>query len=386
MAGKTRKGSVKIIETEENVSHEDIVLQSSFSAQMQLLTKSVDNMNKSVDSLHTEIRELRADVDKMKDLPQSVDFAHKEILEVKSRLETVEHTVREVKNDYHAISTDLVLCKKKNIEMHEKLLQMDSYIRRENLKVSGIDEDKNESRSSTLKKIRDFLVNSLDISDGASIPIQRCHRIGAKLPNKPRDIFIRFLNYGDREEIWSKRKLLKGSGFFLKEDFPVEIDQRRAKLYPIAKAAWRNNKKALLVRDRLVMEGKWYDVNSLDKLPVNLQPASLASRVTDAAILFHGKDYYLSNFYCAPFTLDGKKFNSSEQYYQYTRAKHCSDDETAAEILATGNPVEQMKLGRKISATADQWNDMLAENIMETGIRAKFQQNKDLLDKLLQYR
>ena len=87
MAGKTRKGSVKIIETEENISHEDIVLQSSFSPQMQLLTKSVDNMNKSVHSLHTEIRELLADVDKMKDLPQSVDFAHKEILEIKSRLE-----------------------------------------------------------------------------------------------------------------------------------------------------------------------------------------------------------------------------------------------------------------------------------------------------------
>ena len=101
--------------------------------------------------------------------------------------------MREVKNDYHAISADLVLCKKKNIEMHEKLLQMDLYIQRENLKVSGIDEDKNESRSSTHKKIRAFLVNSLDMSDGASIPIQRCHRIGAKLPNKPRDIIIRFL-------------------------------------------------------------------------------------------------------------------------------------------------------------------------------------------------
>ena len=45
----------------------------------------------------------------------------------------------------------LLLCQKENSEMHEKLLHLDSYIRRENLKFAGIKEEKRNRRFS-LKK------------------------------------------------------------------------------------------------------------------------------------------------------------------------------------------------------------------------------------------
>ena len=34
-------------------------------------------------------------------------------------------------------------------------------------------------------------------------------------------------------------------------------------------------------------------INTLEKLPDNLQPANLSTKIMDSAVLFHGKDSYL---------------------------------------------------------------------------------------------
>ena len=77
------------------------------------------------------------------------------------------------------------------------------------------------------------------------------------------------------------------------------------------------------------------------------------------------KTLILSNFYSAPFELDGIKFSCSEQYYQYSKAKHGGDKTTAAEILATANRVEQMRLGRKLEPLDELWKNSLAETHMK---------------------
>ena len=241
----------------------------------------------------------------------------------------------------------------------------------------------NESWLVTRGKVYKFFTDSLKITDSGKIAFQRCHRMGPKMDSKGRDIIVRFQSFGDREMVWGKRKSLKGTSFILKEDFPREIEAWRSRLYPILKAAWNDHQKATLIVDKLIIEGRRYDINSLQNLPENLQPVNLSTKITDSMILFHGKDSFLSNFYDAPFELDGIKYTGSEQYYQYSKAKHSGNDMIAAEILATPNPVEQMKLGRSLKPETDQWNNTLSESIMEAGIKAKFQQNPSLRQKLL---
>ena len=79
---------------------------------------------------------------------------------------------------------------------------------------------------------------------------------------------------------------------------------------------------------------------------------------------------YLSNFYSAPSELDGIKFSCSEQYYQYSKAKHGGDETSASEILSTANPVEQMRLGRKLEPLDESWKNSLAETHMEKAVNA----------------
>ena len=99
--------------------------------------------------------------------------------------------------------------------------------------------------------------------------------------------------------------------------------------------------------------------------------------MTDTAIMFYGKDSQFSKFSFANFTIDGVTYCSSEQYYQYQKAKRVGDNEEATRILKTSVPVEQYRLGKTLKFKADQWNNKIAQQIMECGVKAKFEQNKE---------
>ena len=290
-----------------------------------------------------------------------------------------------MKDDHQTISDQLAKCKKENNELQERMLQLDCYIRWENLKFSGIVEDRDESVVTTQKKLREFFVKSLGVDQATTIDFQRCHRMGSRSEKGQtcRDIIARFARFQDREDIWKRRGNLKGSKFFIKEDFPSVIDERRNKLYPILKAARQDGKKAHLVADKLILEGKRYTVEMMDQLPVNLQPESLSTRVLDDVVLFYGADSNLSNFYRAQFVVGGKIFSSSEQYYQFRRANHIGNLEIASSILATDDPVEQRRLGRRLESKEESWNDIKAEEVMEEAVKEKFQQNPNLLRELI---
>ena len=52
---------------------------------------------------------------------------------------------------------------------------------------------------------------------------------------------------------------LKGTLISVREQFPVKIEKKRKKLYPILKQAKKDRKKAILIRDKLFIEGELYE-------------------------------------------------------------------------------------------------------------------------------
>ena len=131
-------------------------------------------------------------------MKQSVTFTQEALLDAQKDITTLRKTVERYESMFNETTKNLLLCQKENSEMHEKLLHLDSYIRRENLKFAGIKEEKKESAFLTEKKIRDLFVNKLGIEYGQEIEFQRCHRLGAKQQGD-RDIIVRFLWFQDRE-------------------------------------------------------------------------------------------------------------------------------------------------------------------------------------------
>ena len=169
----------------------------------------------------------------------------------------------------------------------------------------------------------------------------------------------------------------------MQEDYPHEIEQRRARLYPILKHAKSKRHKATMNADKLIIDGQRYKYNELDELPKELQPKSFAERSIDDNILFYGHESYFSSFYNREFMLDKKVFNSCEQYYQYKKVLSIGDNNSAELILKSTDVNTQYQIGKKVKPTNDQWSSKKAKEIMEVCTKAKFEQNPDLAAILL---
>jgi ribA/ribD-fused uncharacterized protein len=350
------------------------------------MNNAIIKLTQSVEELKTEIREMRTETGCIKDLKESIEYTQNSLEEAQDKIVSLKSTMDQYQKENLELATQLSQSENRNKATQERLIQLDCYIRRENLKFAGIKEAKNENVIETERKIRDLFVKKLNIEHGYDIEFQRCHRLGPKRDNVqqfPREIIVRFLWFQDRQAIWENKRLLKGSSIVIREDFPEEVENRRSKLYPIFKAAKSQNHKVNLVADKLVLDGRRYTVSSLNTLPAHLQPKELATKMLEKTVLFYGKDSFLSNFYPAPFTIDKKSFTGSEQFFQYEKAVRAGDNETAAKIMNTDDPVQHLRLGKKLTVNNDQWNENVSEAIMETAVTAKFTQNPELLKNLI---
>ncbi len=83
-------------------------------------------------------------------------------------------------------------------------------------------------------------MKNVNVANAEEIKIVRCNRLGSQRSGqKPRLIIAKYHWYGDRMEVWSKRRNLKGSDIYLSEKYPPEIETRQKLLYPIVKEAWK---------------------------------------------------------------------------------------------------------------------------------------------------
>ena len=162
----------------------------------------------------------------------------------------------------------------------------------------------------------------------------------------------------------------------MNEDFPLEIEKRRSKLYPVFKLAKEKKHKVKLQADKVIINSQRYTVDTLDKLPADLQLKNLAERKGDNEVLFHVNKSCFSNFYRANFEINGKTYKSAEQYLQYQKALCSGNQETAAKIMQLDE--QGYYLGKKLTPDEQKWNENIAKQVMKAAIRAKFEQNEHL--------
>ncbi len=94
---------------------------------------------------------------------------------------------------------------------------------------------------------------------------------------------------------------------------------------------------------------------------------------------FSNEYVFLSNFYSSIFVLGGKEYFTNEHYYQSQKAAN-EDDREAIRNMHT--PGQAKRLGRKIKIIGV-WEET-KEMVMETGLRAKFDQNPPLKEELIE--
>ncbi len=100
---------------------------------------------------------------------------------------------------------------------------------------------------------------------------------------------------------------------------------------------------------------------------------------------FRGEYFFLSNFYEVPVTFDGITYQNNEAAFQAQKVAPRAGEKPFVDRrrdFAMLNPSEAKKLGRKVTLRPD-WEDVKIE-LMKGIVLAKFEQNPDLAEKLLE--
>ena len=262
-----------------------------------------------------------------------------------------------------------------NRRRDEHILSNETYSRRDNLVFRGYVVNRDDTESPEVK-VRNIL-RSMQITE--MIPFIRCHYL-----NGNRQIIVRFQWYSDRERIWKNRYRLKGTNFYIAEDFPIVVEQQRKQLFPVLKAAKQlpeYNKKVTMRGNKLILNGKVFSCDDIDKVPKSIHPAKLAERSNNEVLVFGGSTsahHGLSNFYEGRFVYEHIAYNTAEQAYQHKKARIAGDQNMQREIMFHPNAATQRHFGQQIQGLDEaKWNEERRGHMKDI-LLAKFTQLANL--------
>lgn len=144
--------------------------------------------------------------------------------------------------------------------LEKKTDDLEGRSKRNNLIFYGIARGKNETNDQCEGKVRDLLIDRLDFT--TDVEFDRVHRLSAK-PDSP--IVARCCFYRDKIMILKAKQKLKGSSVFIGEDFTSRVREIRQKLTPHLKNARQNGRRAAMVFDHLLIDGKKFYLHDFDQ-------------------------------------------------------------------------------------------------------------------------
>jgi hypothetical protein len=142
---------------------------------------------------------------------------------------------------------------------NEKVIDLQWRSMRENLIFYGIQEAQNfsENGENCEERVKDFIKNILGLED--QIEMDRAHRLGRYKQDRarPRPIVVKFNLFKQKEKIKQiAREKLTDSEYWVKDQYPREMEEKRKGLYSIADESRKNPENRVnFVRDRLYVNG-----------------------------------------------------------------------------------------------------------------------------------
>ena len=200
----------------------------------------IDNkMEDHFGSLRTEIASLRFELkseiegvkNTIKDMEKSIEAAWDTIGDIQEEMKANSKVRKQLQTDLDSHKAEIVKIRNKQpqlddyrdeiedlkarlAEEQEKVTALETYSRRENLRIMNIPEEPDENCSDI---VYDIIQNGLNINV-ANMHFHAVHRVGKARPTTgdgkkaiPRPVIVRFLLRGDKDKVMSAKNKLKNS-------------------------------------------------------------------------------------------------------------------------------------------------------------------------------
>lgn len=229
----------------------------------------------------------------IKDMEKSIEAAWDAIGDIQEELKANNEVKKQLQTDLDSHKAEFVKIVKKQPQLNgyrdeiedlkarlaeeqEKVTALETYSRRENLRIMNIPEEPDENCSDI---VYDIIQNGLDINV-ANMHFHAVHRVGKARPATSdgkkattRPVIVRFLLRGDKDKVMSKKKKLKNSekykDVYITNDYARAIQMERKILIKAMFKAKERGLKAKVVNRNLIVENTVYNV---DNIPSNLKP------------------------------------------------------------------------------------------------------------------
>ena len=216
----------------------------------------------------------------LKPIQESIDNIQKSsdlILQQESRIKQLT-----VENEQLLSEVRQVRCELK--EFKERLSDLENKSLECNLIFRGVEEPLNETSESLKERLYWILADTIDnpnpaerLSAAKDCSIRYCCQLGKPNPTRLRPISVEFDRRVDADTVYDSRFYLT-KGIFIDREFNLETEKCRRTLRRILRVAKQKSEyryKSRLEGAKLVIDGKRYGVNDLDRLPDSLQPLSV---------------------------------------------------------------------------------------------------------------
>ena len=381
----------KLIEDKEHTSMD---LDTRFNElETRLSNKITENVTEKVNSNLQELKETVGSFDTtLKTAMNTMTTALNKLIESNENM--IQHKVNldVLTQENMTLSTKVNRLENEHTKLKEKVDRMESKELEYSLVINGIREYEGENELNLIEEVYIELMATIDLRDERDrwnkvkeMPITKCKRVGRYSRDKTRPICVEFQHRLDVEYFYANRRWTR-RGIFIDKAYTQEVEHKRRLLRPILKAARRLPEYQGLCRlecDELVLKGKHYSFDRLDRLPSNLNVFNLSSKEDNHTVGFFGELSPLSNFHPANFTVNGVHYTSSEQFIQHTKALLFNDYATAKKIINATNAMECKELSREILNFEKTTWEKNAKSKCKPGIFQKFYQNSCLRDVLI---
>ena len=202
------------------------------------------NMNSKFDKMKDDVKE-------MKDVYAGL---MNEISDLKTEVTDLRRANDSLKAENDALKEKIDVIERKTDDLEDRS-------KRQNIIIHGLPRDAHEKTWKDCEDVREMIVDKLELT--GEMPFDRVHRL---TPDKNSPIVARCTFYKDKEEIMRAKGKLKGSKIFLGDDFSKRVRDVRKRLAPHLKNAKSQGKKATMVFDHLLVDGKKFFLSGDDQL------------------------------------------------------------------------------------------------------------------------
>nr|CAI5820568.1 unnamed protein product [Callosobruchus analis]CAI5830314.1 unnamed protein product [Callosobruchus analis]CAI5856516.1 unnamed protein product [Callosobruchus analis] len=181
---------------------------------------------------------------------------------MKTEIEQLNKNVSQIKIEIEKVNLKYKDIAEENITLKNKLQNLEQKLKKYNIVIYGVTETEETAVSQTVN----FINNQLKVKVGEE-KIRDAYRIGRKQEGqlKVRPLVVEFLNYSTKQSvIISAKKLPRGCGFYITNDYTQEEYNKRKVLYTHLRKAREAHNSAYIKNNILYVNGGQYSYDDLE--------------------------------------------------------------------------------------------------------------------------